>query len=150
MNCRSGGIALAAALLAAGCETLDVPPPDPQVRQRTSGVAERAAGFYAGLATKTAPECGFAANEAAYADLRAEAAGLTTIADATPDDRVLRNQAAGLARTLEAAERSHRLASASTDDRHGVCLAPAAIRENAGAVARATASILLLQRRRGR
>lgn len=138
------------ALLLGACATvgLSVPPADPEVARLSAAVGERAAAFYAGLPARTAPDCGFAAGEPTYAAMRADAAAL---AGRVPGgDGAMRRAAAGLTRAVAAAERSHRLASETTDDPSGPCLAPGAITLNADAVARATKAVADLQRERTR
>ena len=102
----------------------------------------------AALRTKAAPECGFTPNAQAYAQMRADAAALGSRVSA--DDAPMRRAADGLTRAITDAERVHQLASQTTDDRHGLCLAPGAITLNADAIARATAAINALQQSRSR
>lgn len=151
----SAGAALAATLLLGACESIglpvpSVPPADREVVRLNEAIGGRASTLYAGLPAKTAPDCAFAANEAAYGSMRADAGALEQRVAAGPEDRVMTNAAKSLTRAVTAAENSHRRASANTGDRFGACMAPRAIDINAGAIARATDAIANLQRERSR
>ena len=147
--------ALAATLLLGACETIglpaaSIPPADPEVGRLNEAIGGRASTLYVGLPAKTAPDCAFPANEAAYGAMRADAGALEQRVAAGPGDRVMTNAARSLATAVTAAEDTHRLASANTGDRFGACMAPGTITLNAGAIARATEAIANLQRERSR
>lgn len=153
MQRTATALTLMAALFLLGCETigpsgLNVPPRDEQLVRLSDAVAARASTLYASLPNKAAPECGFAANAQTYSEMRADAAALGGRVSA--NDTTMRRAADGLTRAIAGAERSHQLASGTTDDRHGLCLTPGAITLNADAIARATAAINELQQRRSR
>ncbi|PZQ59008.1 MAG: hypothetical protein DI544_12555 [Sphingomonas taxi] len=137
-------LALATGVLLDGCATIAA---DPEARRLNSAVEQQASTFYAALPAKAAPDCGFDASAPTYAAMRADAAAMEAH---TPEkDRAMRRAAAALTHVIDESARSHQLASASTDDRFGACMAPGAITLNADAVARATQTIERLQRERG-
>ncbi|MEG8040259.1 hypothetical protein QP166_13225 [Sphingomonas sp. LR60] len=138
-------------LLLAGCGKIGAPAfaSDPQMVGLNAALAAQAQSFYDALPAKTAPECGYAANEPGYAAMQQQATAIATRAAVDPRDASLRRAADALRRTIDGAAESHRRASAQTDGRFGLCMAPAAIALDADAVARATTAVADLERARG-
>lgn len=147
--------AMAAALSLSGCgetgrPTLSVPPADPEIARLDGDIATRAQALYAALPAKTAPDCAYDANMAAYAAMTADVDAMKQHAATRSDDGAMQRASTALAETIAKAEESHKLASAKTDDRFGACMAPGAITLNADAIARATKAIADLQTERSR
>ncbi|MEG3166520.1 hypothetical protein U1701_18270 [Sphingomonas sp. PB2P19] len=126
------------------------PPPDAEIARINDLIRRESAAFYTELAGKTAPGCAHDSNSLRYVLLRDRAQSLVQRAATTPGDRPMQNAAAGLAKAVDAAERVHERASATTADPSGVCMAPGAITLNADAMARATTAIANLQAERSR
>ena len=140
--------ALLMPLTLAACAT--VPPPDREVARMADTIRAEAGAFYTGLAAKPSPDCAYAAHADRYADLSAQAEQLTSHLAASQASAMLQRAGTALAAAIEAARASHEAASARSDDRFGLCLAPGAIALNADALARASAAIGSTQDRRRR
>lgn len=129
------------ALALTACQTLAPAPADPRIASLADAIHDRAEAFYTALAAEPAPACGFDSHGQDHADLIALAARLQGHVAASRSSKALRRAADALARTIDKARESHRLASAVTTDPAGPCLAPAALALNADAIARASKAI---------
>ncbi len=127
---------------------VSVPPFDPEVAAGAASIETEAASFFSGLRGKSAPGCAFDANAAAYQSLGGKAATLSQRV-AGGSDETLQRSIAALGNVISGAERSHQLASATTTDPSGACIAPDALDLNASAIARAAGAIRELESARG-
>lgn len=106
-----------------------------------AGIRRDSSEFYAGLAGTPPPHCGYEQNRNTYGLLSRQSTVLEERLAKIGASAALVRAAAALSRTLAEARTSHRLASETSNDMHGVCMAPGAIALNAAAIARATETI---------
>lgn len=147
MRINSKLLAYLAPLCLGACAT--IPAPDRELSRIAEAIGVESASHYAALSAKPTPECAYAANQAAYANLTAQAAQLTTHLSITKASPMLTRAGAALAKAVADARASHELASARSDDAFGLCMAPGAITLNADALTRASAAIASTQNRAG-
>jgi hypothetical protein len=131
---------LIAALPLGGCITAPVVR-DSEAAALASSIHDEARGFYIGLASSTAPQCGYEQNMNEYARLQQSTGQLSARLHQLHAGAALLRAADALARTIEGSRLSHQLASAGTDDVNGICMSPGAIALNPDAIARASQAI---------
>jgi len=140
-------IAVIAPMTLTGC--LTAAQPDPDIITQADGIHSEAVSFFSNLASKQAPDCGFAANAAAYDHLSQLADKLRSHIAAKNGSAVMLTATDALAKTITDSKTSHQLASARTDDPNGLCMAPGAIVLNSDAISRASDAISNTQKTNG-
>ncbi len=132
---------LAAAPLAACVTGESLETSDPKAIVFVDEIRRDASEFYASLTATVAPQCSYEQNGNTYDLLGEKASRLRARLGEVGASSTLLQAADAISRTIADARTSHRLASETSADIYGVCMAPGAIALDASALARASDAI---------